>query len=193
MVIEDVSFTLPVAGLTLPVVLLEESSEAPPLGAGPVLVVLAPLDPPSSELPLSFRNRDEEDRQLLLLSGFELFLMESQKLPVFMLDVAREGINRSEIPMSIEWAECLRRLDDEREVALECTELALLLPELASQWFGDNGKKNFLLQLFAAGERIGVGRNIVEESKSLGMPGGGMILSSPVVDAATGEFAFGVW
>jgi len=104
--VEDVSFTLPVAGLTLPPAVLLVSSEPVAL----LLLLFIPLPPvpllpaPESLSPWTEFLRDDLDDSFI----------ESQRL-IFILEVAREGINRSEIPISIELIilEFLRRRDDE--------------------------------------------------------------------------------
>ena len=133
-----------------------------------------------------------------------------------MLDVAREGINRSEMPISIEFIvlELLRRcedeillLDDEGELLRKLFIMLRLLGLFCCR--GVEGKKNL------AGARcicsvvgdstlviIALGRKI-EESQSRAIPGGGMIFAEQkdesgvlaadgVVCTETGDFAVGV-
>jgi hypothetical protein len=119
-----------------------------------------------------------------------------------MFEVALEGMNRSEIPISIEFAklEFLRRRDDETVVPLVLLvlvalwwellllllllllKLMLLLLEVVS-WRGDGveGKKNrpgapLLLLCMVSMETIGLGRKSTEGSPSLPLLGLGMIL-----------------
>lgn len=120
---------------------------------------------------------------------------------MFILEVALDGINRSEIPMSIEFArlEFLRRREDESVVPLVLVQLfalwwepllllLLLLLKLVLLLFleivscrddGAEEKKNrpgVLLLCMVSMETIGLGRNIVEGSLSLSILGLGMIL-----------------
>lgn len=110
MVMEDVSLTLPVAGLTLPAVLLVSSV--------PVLIVLDPPSPRVSASAWDLLDGEDGEEEAPVCEALEF--MEPHKLTFCRLEVAREGTNRSDIPKSIdaERFEFLRRLDEEREVLL---------------------------------------------------------------------------
>ena len=117
--IEEVSFTLPVAGLTLPPPTPLLESSVPPVALELLFVPSvfpAPLESPVLSPPSIEKYLDRDDADLE--DVFEL--IESQRLMLFILEVALDGINRSEIPKSMEFArlEFLRRRDDDTVVPL---------------------------------------------------------------------------
>ena len=120
-----------------------------------------------------------------------------------MLDVALDGMNRSETPKSFELArlEDLRRRDDDRVVlllllatlplleTLLLLKLVLLVPKEA-RGGGVDGKKNRpgdSLRVVSIGT-TGVGRKIMDASVSRSIP---EVLG--LVDMDTGDLAVGVW
>lgn len=122
---------------------------------------------------------------------------------LFVLDVALDGMNRSETPKSFELArpEDLRRRDDDRVVLLLLLvkvplletllplKLVLLVPKEA-RGGGVDGKKNRpggSLRIVSTGT-MGVGRKIMEVSVSRSIPE-----DLGLVDTELGDLAVGVW
>jgi hypothetical protein len=127
---------------------------------------------------------DEDDDDVLeefLLALLLLFLLliESQRL-MFKLEVALEGIKRSEVPRSDAVDPlCFRRIGVEEAALLWPKLLWKLVDSLDSEKLYFRGDAELWIELYPiidcgciSGVTAGTGRNI-EESQSLVMPGGG--------------------